>query len=99
MEAHMLALRPPRGAGRPAIDAGGLHRIVEDVVGRAVAPLHGLPALIVGREGRFVSPGRHGQGHDTLLLGIVLDPKIASAAPQALRALRSNPERSGNASG
>src|SRR5262249_14314409 len=75
VEAHMLTLRPARGAGGPAIDAGGFDGIVEDVVGRAVAPLHGLPTLIVGREGCLVSLGCHGKGHDTLLRASFLTPR------------------------
>ena len=47
MEADVLASRPARRAGRPAIDAGREHRVVERAIRRAVAPQDRVPALVV----------------------------------------------------
>jgi len=47
VKADILAPRQPRRAGRPAIDAGGAHRIEKRAVGSAVALPHRLPADVV----------------------------------------------------
>src|SRR6185437_8005759 len=45
-ELHVLAQRPPAGAGRAAIDAGGGDGIDESAIGGARARRDGLPALL-----------------------------------------------------
>src|SRR3546814_20015183 len=49
-ETHMLAQRVPRGAPRPAIDAGGEHPGDEAPVERAVTAQHRRPAIVVGHQ-------------------------------------------------
>ena len=51
MEPHVLGLRQARRAGRPAVDAGGPHRVEERAVGIAIARDDGRPA------GIFLGPG------------------------------------------
>ncbi len=47
IEGDVVPARQARAAGRPAIDAGRAHRIVESAVGRAVAPAHCVPAGVI----------------------------------------------------